>query len=163
MRDIHNDRGSLSADRPIRLGTGEGLAPRPLVLSFSDQSPDDRQFNVFHSRSKQTRDCGLEFCRRALNGDPFRFARANIQIYDTRIVDLYQWVCVPYRVGAKGAEEVAEGENLEKSLLEFDFRPCRRARLLFEKIALNQSPGALGRLSRAAAAEAAPSLSPIGN
>jgi len=29
------------------------------------------------------------------------FARPNIQIYDARIVDLYQWVCARYLVGVK--------------------------------------------------------------
>ena len=33
-----------------------------------------------------------------------RFARPNIQIYDARVVDLYQWVCARYLVGVKGAE-----------------------------------------------------------
>ena len=33
-----------------------------------------------------------------------RFARANIQIYDACVVDLYQWVCARYLVGVKGAE-----------------------------------------------------------
>jgi hypothetical protein len=33
-----------------------------------------------------------------------RFARPNIQIYDARVVDLYQWVRAPYRVRVKGAE-----------------------------------------------------------
>ena len=37
-----------------------------------------------------------------------RFARANIQIYDARVVVLYQWVCAPYLVGAKGAETKAK-------------------------------------------------------
>src|SRR6266849_1566990 len=33
-----------------------------------------------------------------------RFARPNIQIYDARVVDLYQWVCARYPVGVEGAE-----------------------------------------------------------
>src|SRR6266478_8030804 len=33
-----------------------------------------------------------------------RFARPNIQIYDARVVDLYQWVCARYLVGVKRAE-----------------------------------------------------------
>jgi hypothetical protein len=37
-----------------------------------------------------------------------RFARANIQIYDARMVDLYQWVCARYLVGVKGAETKAK-------------------------------------------------------
>jgi hypothetical protein len=37
-----------------------------------------------------------------------RFARANIQIYDARVVDLYQWVCALYLVGVKGAETKAK-------------------------------------------------------
>ena len=37
-----------------------------------------------------------------------RFARPNIQIYDARIVDLYQWVCAQYLVGVKGAETKAK-------------------------------------------------------
>jgi hypothetical protein len=28
-----------------------------------------------------------------------RFARPNIQVYDARVADLYQWVCARYRVG----------------------------------------------------------------
>jgi hypothetical protein len=52
---------------------------------------------------------GLEFGRRAPNGDhfdraDFRFVRPNIQIYDAHVVDLYQCVCVRYLVGVKGAE-----------------------------------------------------------
>jgi hypothetical protein len=30
-----------------------------------------------------------------------RFARPNIQIYDARVVDLYEWVCARYLGGAK--------------------------------------------------------------
>jgi hypothetical protein len=30
-----------------------------------------------------------------------RFARPNIQIYDVRVVDHYQWVCARYRVGVR--------------------------------------------------------------
>jgi hypothetical protein len=37
-----------------------------------------------------------------------RFARPNIQIYDARVVDLYQWVCAQYLVGVKGAETKAK-------------------------------------------------------
>jgi hypothetical protein len=37
-----------------------------------------------------------------------RFARPNIQIYDARVVDLYQWVCARYLVGVKGAETKAK-------------------------------------------------------
>jgi hypothetical protein len=37
-----------------------------------------------------------------------QFARANIQIYDARVVDLYQWVCARYLVGVKGAETKAK-------------------------------------------------------
>jgi hypothetical protein len=37
-----------------------------------------------------------------------RFARPNIQIYDARVVDLYQWVYAGYRVGVKGAETRAK-------------------------------------------------------
>jgi len=37
-----------------------------------------------------------------------RFARPNIQIYDARVIDLYQWVCARYRVGVKGAETKAK-------------------------------------------------------
>jgi hypothetical protein len=33
-----------------------------------------------------------------------RFARPNIQIYDARVVDLYQWICARYRLGVKGAD-----------------------------------------------------------
>jgi len=36
------------------------------------------------------------------------FARPNIQIYDTHVVDLYQWVCARYLVGVKGAETKAK-------------------------------------------------------
>jgi len=36
-----------------------------------------------------------------------RFARPNIQIYDARVVDLYQRVCARYLVGVKGAETKA--------------------------------------------------------
>jgi hypothetical protein len=32
----------------------------------------------------------------------------NIQIYDARVVDLYQWVCAQYLVGVKGAETKAK-------------------------------------------------------
>jgi hypothetical protein len=37
-----------------------------------------------------------------------RLARPNIQIYDAHVVDLYQWVCARYLVGAKGAETKAK-------------------------------------------------------
>jgi hypothetical protein len=37
-----------------------------------------------------------------------RFACPNIQIYDARVVDLYQWVYERYRVGVKGAETRAK-------------------------------------------------------
>jgi hypothetical protein len=37
-----------------------------------------------------------------------RFARLNIQIYDARVVELYQWVCARYRVGVEGAETKAK-------------------------------------------------------
>jgi hypothetical protein len=37
-----------------------------------------------------------------------RFARPNIQIYDARVVDLYQRVCARYFVGVKGAETKAK-------------------------------------------------------
>jgi len=37
-----------------------------------------------------------------------RFARPNIQIYDAHGVDLYQWVCARYLVGAKGAKTKAK-------------------------------------------------------
>jgi hypothetical protein len=37
-----------------------------------------------------------------------RLVRPNIQIYDTHVVDLYQWVCARYRVGVKGAETKAK-------------------------------------------------------
>ena len=37
-----------------------------------------------------------------------RFARANIQIYDARAVDLYERVCAQYLVGVKGAETTAK-------------------------------------------------------
>jgi hypothetical protein len=37
-----------------------------------------------------------------------RFARRNIQIYDARVVDLYQRVCARYLVGVKGAETKAK-------------------------------------------------------
>jgi hypothetical protein len=46
-----------------------------------------------------------------------RFARPNIQIYDARVVDLYQWVCARCLVGVKRAEELAEGEELGSNLL----------------------------------------------
>jgi maltoporin len=51
-----------------------------------------------------------------------RFARPNIQIYDARVVDLYQWVCALYLVGVKGAETkaVAEREGFEPTVR---FRP----------------------------------------
>jgi len=37
-----------------------------------------------------------------------RFARANIQIYDARVFDLYRWVCARYLVGVKCAETKAK-------------------------------------------------------
>jgi hypothetical protein len=37
-----------------------------------------------------------------------RFARASIQIYDARVVDLYQWVYARYLIGVKGAETRAK-------------------------------------------------------
>jgi hypothetical protein len=43
-----------------------------------------------------------------LIGQIVRFARANIQIYDAHVVDLYQWVCARYLVGVKGAETKAK-------------------------------------------------------
>ena len=51
----------------------------------------------------------IEFCRALQNGNNseragVRFACPNIQIYDARVVDLYQWVCARYLVGVKGAE-----------------------------------------------------------
>jgi hypothetical protein len=62
----------------------------------------------------------MRFAADALrNGDHFdradvRFARANIQIYDARVVDLYQWVCARYLVGVKGAETKAKRSTIEK-------------------------------------------------
>jgi hypothetical protein len=37
-----------------------------------------------------------------------RFARVNIQVYDARAVDLYQWIRARYLVGVKGAETKAK-------------------------------------------------------
>jgi len=37
----------------------------------------------------------------ALIAQSVRFARRNIQIYDARAVDLYQWVCARYLVCVK--------------------------------------------------------------
>jgi hypothetical protein len=59
-----------------------------------------------------TRDCKLEFCRPLRSGDhsdraDVRFARASIQIYDARVVDLHQWVYARYLFGVKGAETKA--------------------------------------------------------
>jgi len=56
-----------------------------------------------------------------------RFARPNIQIYDARVVDLYQSVCAQYLVGAKGAETKAKRSQARLST-EFQngSRWCRR-------------------------------------
>ena len=37
-----------------------------------------------------------------------RFARPNIQIYDARVVDLYQRICAQYLVGVERAETKAK-------------------------------------------------------
>src|SRR5271169_4077182 len=73
------------------------------------------------------------------NGNPsdranVRFARPNIQIYDTHVVDLYQWVCARYLVGVKGAEtKAAGGESVSQSPLKYKaFSVFPDQNLLFE-------------------------------
>jgi len=41
-----------------------------------------------------------------------RLARPNIQIYDARVVDLYQWVCAPYRVVARRPGSFPVGDRI---------------------------------------------------
>jgi hypothetical protein len=59
-----------------------------------------------------------------------RFARVNIQVYDARIVDLYQWVCARHLVGVKGSEGKAQLSSAldrisEGIALAFQTRPAR--------------------------------------
>ena len=54
---------------------------------------------------------------RLRNGDhsdrsDVRFARANIQIYDAHVIDLYQWVCARYRVVARRPGSFPEGDRI---------------------------------------------------
>jgi hypothetical protein len=61
-----------------------------------------------------------------------RFARPNIQIYDAHVVDLYQWACARYLVGAKGADTKAK-RDLNSALdriseqIPTDFQPKTKA------------------------------------
>jgi len=92
----------------------EGLEPPIVVLFFSDQPPTIGRLNVFHSPSytnprlqARVLPARSEMVT-TLIALIVRFARPNIQIYDARVVDLYQWVCARYRVGVKGAETKAK-------------------------------------------------------
>ena len=61
----------------------------------------------------------MRFAAAALrNGDHWdRFARADIQIYDACVVDVYQWVCARYLVGVRGAETKAKGSTIKNKNL----------------------------------------------
>jgi hypothetical protein len=85
----------------VRVARGLGA----IICHMESQKIVDSTLSI--AVSTPTRDCRLEFCRRALMVDhsasaDVRFARTNIQIYDAYVVDLYQWVCARYFAGVKG-------------------------------------------------------------
>jgi hypothetical protein len=65
--DVTSPSWVALTSRSLRIrGSSQGKDSTPLVLFFSDQSPDDRQTQRFSMTVfTPTRGCRLEFCRRA--------------------------------------------------------------------------------------------------
>jgi hypothetical protein len=75
-------------------------APSYWTNQAASNHPDDRAANTLGMKQAT-----LSRKLTALDRADVRFIRPNIQIYDAHVVDLYQWVCVQYLVGVKGAEK----------------------------------------------------------
>ena len=85
---------------PKRPWSAMGLANRDVA---ANGDPSFRK-----PRTQKVRARRPQAARAARPRPDVRFARPNIQIFDTHAVDLYQLACARYLVGVKGTEDLAE-------------------------------------------------------